>query len=332
MSNAPRTMSIGGATFDLFLKTDASAIHECNERTMFAFALGGKVQIDKAVGAFGGGAHNTSVGLSRLGCDAAFSGVVGEDQWGTLILENMNREGVNIESTSVVEDETSSFSVILSAPSGERSILTHKGIDRHFQDITFDKAALTHCDAVYLNRIHEDSCEIEDDIIGIFDAAPHIHLTWNPGGSHIATGIRSAQNKALLRHTDLLLLNKEEAFLFTGEQDVKQAIRVLLGAGADIVIVSDGAHGSVASDGTAFYRCPALSCTVVDATGAGDAFGTAVTWAQLHEQDLPFSLRAGTINATSVVGAYGAQTGLLTDTQMQSLLGQTALPVTTESF
>lgn len=315
-----KTLSIGGATFDLFVRTDESVVHAQDGLDHLSLPLGQKIRINDVISTAGGGAANTSVGLSRLGCEAAFCGIVGEDQWGSAILETFKKEGVRTDAATVVDKETSSFSLILSAASGERVILNHPGTARHLHDVTFDRDAIRNVDAVFLNHIHRESCIIQDDIIEAFTSNPQIHLSWNPGGCQIELGLEEEHNKALVAVTDILFLNKEEALAFTHAATVADAMDLLIAAGAGIVCVTDGKNGSIATDGKQVYTCPIVEGPVVDMTGAGDAFGTGVTWAILNGKNLPTSLRAGTINARSVVGVIGAQKGLLTATQMLSEL------------
>jgi ribokinase len=283
-------------------------------------------------GTCGGGANNTSVALVRLGCIAGFCGVVGADQWGTVLLENLKKEGVETSHATVIEHETSSFSIVLNAVSGERVILYEPGTNAHLHQVTFDKQSASKMDWIYLNHIQPDSCVIQDDMIEIFDSFPDANLTWNPGGCQIEAGMTQRVNAQMLKHTDLLLLNKEEALAFANTKTITQALHILRETGAGIVCITDGKNGAVACDGTTKYMCPALEAPVVDTTGAGDAFGAAMTWAIATGQNLPTALRAGTINATSVVGAIGAQAGLLTDTEMRQALQQTPLDVQASPF
>lgn len=327
-----RTLSIGGATFDLFIKTDDEVEHECDGKRSIALPLGGKINVSDVTGVCGGGANNTAVGLSRLGCDAAFCGVIGNDQWGKAIHENMEKEGVDTRYLTIIEHEPSSFGVVLSAPDGERSILVHKSMDRHFHDVTFNRDALGTVEAVFLNHIHEDTCSIQDDIVHALAAAPQIHLSWNPGGHQIRQTMKDPAIALLLQHTDLLLLNKEEALAFANTRTVKDAIHRLIAAGVKNICVTDGPHGAIGSDGSQIYHCPAPPAVAIDATGAGDAFGTGATWALISGKDLPTALKAGTINAMSVVGKVGAQEGLLTETQIQTKLAETDIAVVAEPF
>ncbi len=328
-----RTLSIGGATEDLFVRLPKDTLSLAGNTDVFALPLGAKIRVQEVIEATGGGAANTAVGLSRLGCDALFEGVVGSDQWGQKLIETLQKEGVDTSLITIVENEVSSFSIILSGNCGERVILYDPGTNEHLHDMNFDTAILTQVDWIYLNHLQEGSCVIQDNIVEMLEAAESPRLSWNPGGCQIEKGLNEADNRALLAHTTLLLLNKEEALLFTGEQTTERSIRVLLDAGADIVAVTDGSRGSVACDGTALYRCPVVPDThVTDTTGAGDAFGTGMTWGLLEGMSLSDALKTGNISAASVVGSIGAQTALLTDTQIRKRLKEVKLTVSVESL
>jgi len=323
-----RTISIGGATYDLFVQLASCNTHTIGGAKSFAFPLGEKIAVESVTETCGGGASNTAVGLSRLGCDAKFCGVLADDQWGQTLQRNFQNERVDTRCATIVEDEVSSFSIILSSSGGERTILYNAGANRHLHDAIFSRETLKEVDWVYLNHIQEDSCIIRDDIVDALVSDDAIHFTWNPGGRQINSGIKEEQNAQLLSQTDLLLLNQEEALQFTGQKEASDALRILTDAGARNVCITNGAQGTVASDRKHMYRCPAISnATVADTTGAGDAFGSGATWALVQGNDLPFALRAGTINATSVIGVIGAQAGLLTDIKMQEQMKSTPLDV-----
>lgn len=327
----PRTVSIGGLTYDLFVDVDQVIAKETDGQYVLQLPLGQKIHVRKVTGTCGGGAANTSVGLRRLGCDAACCGVIGNDQWGGELLRTLRREGVNAESIVIVEGESSSFSIIMIARTGERVILNEPGTNAHLHDVTFDREAAACADWVYVNRLHEESCEIGNDIIAMLSAAHPMHLTWNPGGCQVEEGLRAKSNALLAQQTHLLLLNREEALAFTASRTVEDALTRMIHAGVAIACITDGPNGATASNGHSCHHCPALPCSVMDMTGAGDAFGTGMTWALLRGKDLPTALRAGTINASSVVGTVGAQAGLLTETAMQSGIAATELPITSLS-
>ena len=116
-------MSIGGATYDLFVKTGQNLTCMMDGKCVISLPLGDKIRVREVVETAGGGACNTAIGLSRLGCKASFAGIVGSDQWGEKLLKTLKSEGVNLDSVTVIQNETSSFSIILSVETGERVIL-----------------------------------------------------------------------------------------------------------------------------------------------------------------------------------------------------------------
>ncbi len=324
----PRTLSIGGATYDLFVRTGPGVTEEDHGKKILALPLGAKIRVEQVLETCGGGASNTAVGLSRLGCMAHFCGILGSDQWGERMLKNFEKEGVNAKCATIVEGETSSFSIILSSESGERVILYDPGTNAHLHDANFDREHAATMDWLYLNHIHERSCVIEDDIVAILKKNPRIGLTWNPGGSQLKTGIADASIRQLLAETDLLVCNKEEAMLFTGEKDTDTAITTLLKLGVRVACICDGRRGSIGADKDHRFHCPIRKdAPVIETTGAGDAFGTGATYAMMQGLALPEILRAGTISAASVIGAIGAQAGLLTDIEMHKQLKDVRLDV-----
>ncbi len=319
-----RTFSIGGATYDLFVRLPGTFGESADALTM---PFGAKIRVEDILETCGGGACNTAVGLARLGCDAAFEGVVGSDQWGQKLIENLLKQNVNTDCVTVVEGEVSSFSIILSGGSGERVILYEPGTNAHLHKATFDKRMIESMDWVYFNHVQEESCVIQDDIVEMLKT-DKTGLTWNPGGCQIDKGMEPKNTIDLLKYTNLLLLNKEEVLAFTKSETSEEAISCLLVAGVKNVVVTDGKRGSMASDGQYLYRCPVVEgTTIVDTTGAGDAFGTGATWALLNGFSLKEAMEAGSIQAASVVGAIGAQTGLLRDTEIRKRLTKTPLHV-----
>ena len=327
---AKKTLSIGGATYDLFVRLPEDSTSQCNDTKSFALPLGAKIRVKELIESCGGGASNTSVGLARLGCNACFEGILSSDQWGEKLLKNLTAEEVDTSCITIVENEVSSFSIILSGASGERVILYEPGTNKHLHDVTFDKHIIEQMDWVYLNHIQEDSCVIQDDIIKALSTI-NTGLTWNPGGCQIDMGLTFQDNTELLRHTDLIVVNKEEALAFTKQSTIEDAISILLTVGVRNVAITNGGKGTVASDGKNLYHCPTVAnVKIVDTTGAGDAFGTGATWALIHGMSLPIALKAGSINAASVVSSIGSQTALLRDTQIRKRLEETDLDVSVQ--
>ena len=78
---------------------------------------------------------------------------------------------------------------------------------------------------------------------------------------------------AVIRRTDLVMINDEELRQYTGKHSLLRAAREMLALGPKALIVKKGEHGAalVTSDG--YYYAPGYPLEdVVDPTGAGDSF------------------------------------------------------------
>jgi sugar/nucleoside kinase (ribokinase family) len=77
----------------------------------------------------------------------------------------------------------------------------------------------------------------------------------------------------------ILLPNRREAQVLSGEAEPADALRVL-GRQARVVAIKLDKDGCIAGEADRVYRVPAPQATIVNATGAGDAFDAAflVRW------------------------------------------------------
>ena len=87
--------------------------------------------------------------------------------------------------------------------------------------------------------------------------------------------------------------------------------------GPTTIVVTNGAEGVYASDGSTLYFHPSIPITMVSSVGAGDAFGSCFVAQRMHGTSIEDALRAGIINSSSVIKHVGAQTGLLTQEQLE---------------
>jgi len=329
--------SIGGAAFDVFIRAPHQTVQTLSGSRSLQFPLGAKLKVESVIQGCGGGAANTSVGFARLGMRARFCGITGDDEWGQEIQKILRNEGVLTDAAIVVEDEVSSFSIILVDPaSGERTILYSPNVNAHMHKAIFPKDVLAHSQWIFLNHLADVSANIIDDCLELVREPHSIRFAWNPGGSQIQSGMDAKTTRALLPHTDILFLNAEEAATFTNEpldadrvQTISNALRKGMAAGVKLFCITDAARGAYVTDGKTVFHALPPSLKIVDATGAGDAFAVGMTWGVFTGLPLQESLKAGMLNAASVIQVVGTQPGLLTGKVMRQQLSGTPLSVQT---
>ncbi len=335
-----KIFSIGGATFDMFVRTNDHSLIQMRDaescKDWLCFEHGGKVKVNEVEETFGGGAANTAVAFSKLGFDASFLGKVGF-KYGNQVIENLNKQGVNTAFARKTKKDKTGFSVILNTFKGDRTVLAYSGANQYFSAIDLPIKELKTANWIFLNHLSEKNTKIPQLILKVLKKNPNIKLAWNPGLEQLKMGAKKC--KGLLSQTEVLILNKEEASLFAKKpyqiaetrkwnrhmptrlkkrilphyaDDVSEIIVDLLNTGLKKVVITDGRNGAQASDGKWLYFCPAITSKRVDTLGAGDAFGSGFVGGLIRHEDLKIALKYGTLNANSVVHVCGAQNGLLT--------------------
>lgn len=336
-------ISIGGGTFDLFVKAHDSRImrikNQATEEACLLLPYGGKQKIDEVHETLGGGAHNTSVAFARMGLKSAYCGLIGEDLYGKKILANLEAEGICQDFLSVTEDEKTGFSVILNSFEGERTVLNYVGANHLFGEEHFPVIQLLQTKWIFLNHLSGEANRLIKKVNLVLEQNPKIKLAWNPGGVQLEEG--AEKFKKILEKTEVLFLNKEEAEKFsrlTSNQlitqkeiseayDLSEIFQYFHHLGVKIVVITDGRKGAQCSAKNTQYHCPVYDFKRVDTLGAGDAFASGFTGALILKKDLQTALKFGTINATSVVSYYGAQKGLLKLREIEKVLQKQAIKI-----
>jgi sugar/nucleoside kinase (ribokinase family) len=113
--------------------------------------------------------------------------------------------------------------------------------------------------------------ELTDLVDRLRAANPDIRLAWEPSPNQLAESPAAVQ--AVLAQIDLFSPDLGEARSLTGEQTPDRILDTLASWGARLVALRMGAQGSLAATGAGErYRIPAVPTTVVDVTGAGNAY------------------------------------------------------------
>lgn len=97
--------------------------------------------ISKAVG---GCVPNTSINLAKIDRNIPISviGKIGDDEYGRFVLSQLGRYGIDCERVSVSADKPTSFSDVISLPTGERTFFHARGANAQFAPSDVDISAI----------------------------------------------------------------------------------------------------------------------------------------------------------------------------------------------
>lgn len=273
------------------------------------FELGTKNEIDGVVYSVGGGATNASVTFSRLGLNSWFMGRIGDDIAGRVVLESLADEHVNTSLVWTSDELGTGYSTLLLSPTGERTILTYRGASASY-DLKPTSFKSAKPDWFYISSLSGDIDALET--IVAYAKKRNIKIAINPGKGELKA---SKRFKKLLPAFSILSINKEEMEELFGTADLFTLMKKA-NEEVDIVVVTDGPHGSYVIDGTKIYKAGMYKdVKVVDRAGAGDAFCSGFVAMIATGKSVEQAIIYGSANSTGVVGKIGAKAGILRSDQ-----------------
>mgnify|MGYP000851662989 CR=1 FL=1 len=312
-------ITVGSSTEDVMVKCSDARVITLADRNgaaaWMAFEYGGKIHVDDMTIMVGGGAVNTAITFVQQGMRTAMISKVGRDSAGERIAARIEEAGALTHLMAHSETSGTGYSTIITTFTGERTILVHRGASRELceEDIAWDELAQT--EWAYVGALAGQSWRLYP-VLAQFAAEHDIKLTLNLGTSQIDRGLE--EYGELLESTYMIFQNREEMRRLTGvaaepgDRDEREICRRLHERGVDIVVITDGSRGAVASDGRALYTVPAYTVQVRSTVGAGDAFAAGCISALWHGTGMTEALRLGAANAASVCREVGANSGILT--------------------
>jgi len=169
--------------------------------------------------AVGGCVPNTGIDLKRIdpSLPVYALGRVGDDDYGKWLLKQMRENGLDTDGVVIDFVHPTSFSDIMSVPSGERTIFCAKGAGAHFYpgDVNLDdvtaKASMLHIGYIML----QDAFDARDAEYGtvmarfLYDAQAHGIKTSVDAVSNVCADYREVMLPAL-RYCDNVIINEIE--------------------------------------------------------------------------------------------------------------------------
>ena len=249
--------------------------------------------------AFGGVGRNIAENIARLGLEVSLCSVIGDDNFGTMVLEHAKSIGIN---TSLIQTIKSSRTGSYLAVSdnqdmvvgiNDMDISSHMDIEwaKNYLDTlrTFDLLVL---EANLPLQTLQFLCESLQEKQIIIDPV---------------SAVKAPRLMDSLSFIDTLKCNSLELRALTNESVIANAITKLLAIGVKRVIVTQGKDDIIdATNDYQYHYTPKLT-TIVNVTGAGDAFsagiasGMALGLSQDQQITLAMKMSEITIQSVSTV-------------------------------
>jgi len=287
-------VSFGSAVIDIFVDTGLS-----EKKNFINYPVGAKILIKDLKFDIGGGGTNTAVAFSRFGLRTGCVCKIGNGEQESDILKLLKKEKIRFLGKQ--EKEKSGYSIILDSKEKNRTILTYKGIN---DEISLNDIKKFKTKWLYYSSLLGQSFQTQIKLARSLKKQG-TKLAFNPS-SYL---IKSKDISPLLKLSDILILNEQEAQMLTKKkQNLLEELHKLTGG---IVVITDKNKKIKAYDGKKKYSLMPHKIKVVERTGAGDAFASGFVAGQIANKTIKQSLILALKESESVIRHFGAKNNLL---------------------
>jgi fructokinase len=267
----------------------------------------------------GGAPANVAVALQRLGLPAGFVGKVGNDPFGEYLRESLADTGVDTTYLFVDKEARTTAVYVAVWDDGRKDLCFYRnpGADmlltaEEIVDPIFDGARCFHFGSI--SFIDEPSASAQRKALQIAQDKG-LMISYDPNYRPTLWPDRQTAEKVIqhyFQYCHLAKISEEEWQVATGHEDLEAGIEAIMAKGVELLVISRGENGAIATNGEYRIELPGLKVDVVETTGAGDGFlGAIIT------ELLPAREKAGSLakigedqvrNALKIANAVGALT------------------------
>lgn len=243
----------------------------------------------------GGLASCALVAAARLGARTKIIALVGDDDAGQYIRQELESEGVDSSKLIARAGGESHVSLILvDERTGDRSIMTRPPTGSPIALSEISRSEITAAKVLFIDDVSELTLQAAR-----WAREANMHVVLDPARPY-------AIIKEILPYVDVPIVPQQWAEAWMPGQAPEAVAKSLRAGGAAIAVVTLGAHGSVVAWEGGTQHIPAFEVDVVDTTGAGDAYHGAFMAALLEDWDVPrmarFASAVGSLNCRAVGG------------------------------
>lgn len=219
----------------------------------------------------GGKGANQAVALARLGAKICFITKIGDDLFGSKLLNIYESEGLVTESILFDKENPTGVALITVNAQGENCIVVASGAN----------AALSVADIKQTDFGEAEYLLLQLEIP--VETIEYIAHSAREKGLKVILNPAPAKplSVSLFENLYMITPNRTEAEMLTGikitdEFSMRQAADILSGKGVVNVIITLGAQGVFIKEKTQYYLIPAYEVQAIDTTAAGDTFNAAI--------------------------------------------------------
>lgn len=298
-------ISIGNISLDLFFKGESLTF----ENNRFQLAVGGKYFVNTLYKSVGGGGANVAIGAARNGLKTAVLGKVGDNNFKSMILEEINKKNVSTELCQI-EKNYLNLSAILVTEKGERSIIHYSPPHEHILNSKSILEKILKTKIIYLGNLPDVPLSEREQLLQ-FVKHKNILTVVNLG----VNDCRKPKHQLIefLKRVDILIVNGHEFadLVKAPYNDIHFKENVVRWYMPQLqnktVIITEGKKGSFAYFENKIFQQKAFEVKkIVDTTGAGDAYTAGFIAEHFKSKNIEKAMEKGSKYALKILTSIGA--------------------------
>ncbi len=257
----------------------------------------------------GGSVANTIAGFANLGGSAAYIGRVTDDQLGEIFVHDMRSLGVDVRLKPAPDGLPTARCHVLIDRDGQRTMQTYLGACTELGVSDITERTVNNAGVILLEGYIWDIAE------GPALAAEAMRIA-KATGSKVALSLsdsfcverhREAFHDAVREGVDIIVADEDEVIKLLQAEDFEDTVARLEDYD-NLFVMTRSEKGSVITNGKRKVLQPATPVeTIVDTTGAGDAYAAGFLYGYTQNKSLEECARLGTFCATQVIQQVGAR-------------------------
>ncbi len=295
----PQVVGIGSTVYDTLMVVDGFPQEDTKMQGVET-----KVQ--------GGGPCATAlVAAQKLGVTTAYMGTIGDDLFGTFMMDDLKKWNVNTDYVKVIPDTVSFHAVVvLNQKTASRTCVWNKGTvaaptAEDLNEEVIKNAKVLHLDGHMLDAAIYAAKKCKE---------------WGVKVSHDAGGTYPGIEK-LMEYVDWLIPSEEFALKMTGAATAEEAAQKLYETyHPELVVLTQGVKGGILLDEKGMRHYDSYKVEVKDSNGCGDTFHGAFVAGKIHGLSNDDACKYASAAAAIKCTRLGARYGMANDQECRAFL------------
>jgi sugar/nucleoside kinase (ribokinase family) len=254
----------------------------------------------------GGAAANVASWLVASNTPSLLITRIGDDAAGKAVLDQLDQLGV-VHSDRIITGKNTGVVIVIVGNKGERTMFPDSGANAGLG--VGDLPELSQFGAVYLSGYPLINPQSNPGVLEIVEVLrkEKLPIIFDPATVGVLLEVGVAKVRQWLEFMEVVVLNEEEAQFITGYANPIEAAADLLKI-VPTIVIKRGSNGALAQTRNgSLIQVPAFPTTVVNTTGAGDAFAAGFISVWVQDGKLIDALEAGAKLAAECVALIGAR-------------------------